>query len=95
MHGFFAEGLAVGEREELAAVAIGVGLDAAEVAEVLDGDRYATAVRADEERAQAYEITGVPYFLIDGRYAIPGAQSVERFGLGLDRAWEKASAAAT
>lgn len=94
MHGFFAEGLAVGDREELAGLAEKVGLDATEVAEVLDGDRYADAVRADEERAHSYEITGVPYFLIDGRFAIPGAQSVERFGLGLERAWEKSSTAA-
>ena len=94
MERFFAGGLAVGEPSELATLAIGVGLDADEVADVLDGDRYGEEVRADEERAQSYEITGVPFFLMDGRYAIPGAQSVERFAMGLDRAWEKMSATA-
>ena len=92
MQRFFADGMAVGEPTELAPVAIDIGLDVDEVADVLGGDRYGEAVRADEERAQSYEITGVPYFLIDGRYAIPGAQSVERFAMGLDRAWGKMSA---
>jgi predicted DsbA family dithiol-disulfide isomerase len=93
MHGFFAEGLAVGDPIELAAVAVSVGLDATEVAEVLEGNRYADEVRSDEERARSYEITGVPFFLIDGRFAIPGAQPVERFALGLDRAWERSTVA--
>lgn len=92
MHAFFAEGLAVGDPDELTNVAVSVGLDADEVAAVLAGDRYALEVRADEERARSYEITGVPFFLIDGRFAIPGAQPVERFALGLERAWEKITA---
>ena len=94
MQAFFAGGLAVGDPTELAAVATTVGLDTDEVSAVLDGDRYGEAVRADEERARSYEITGVPFFLMDGQYAIPGAQSVERFAMGLDRAWEKTTATA-
>lgn len=92
MIGYFRDGLAVAARDELADVAVGAGLDAAEVAEVLEGDRYADAVRADERRAQSLGISGVPFFLIEGKFAIPGAQSVERFAMALDRAWERISA---
>lgn len=95
MQGFFSDGLAIGDPVALALVAVGVGLDADEVADVLASERYALEVRADEERARSYEITGVPFFLIDGRFAIPGAQPTERFVLGLERAWEKMSSAPT
>ena len=93
MEGFFGAGLAVGEPDELAPVATSVGLAADDVAAVLAGDAYADAVRADEARARELDITGVPFFLIEGRFAIPGAQSIERFGMGLDRAWDKLAAA--
>lgn len=91
MIGYFRDGLAVAAPDELADVAARVGLDPAEIVEVLDGDRYADAVRADESRADELGITGVPFFLIEGKFAIPGAQNVERFGMGLDRAWDKIS----
>ncbi len=95
MQAYFADGVAIGVADEIAAVAVAAGLDPGEVAEVLDGDRYADAVRADEERAQQLGVNGVPFFLIDGRFAIPGAQNVERFLLGLRRAWEKSAASTT
>lgn len=91
--GYFRDGLAVAEHDELADVATAVGLDAAEVTEVLEGDRYGDEVRADELRAHQLGITGVPFFLIEGKFAIPGAQSVERFAMGLDRAWARTVAA--
>lgn len=92
MRGYFTDGLAVGEPGELATLAKGVGLAVGEVADLLEGDAYADEVRADESRAQSLGITGVPFFLIEGRFAIPGAQPVERFGQGLERAWEKVDA---
>lgn len=41
---------------------------------MLDGDAYAAAVRADEAQASAYGITGVPFFVIDQRFGVSGAQ---------------------
>ncbi len=93
MVGYFRDGLAVGDTDAIAAAATHAGLAASEVAEVLAGDAYAGAVRADESRARALGITGVPFFLIEGKFAIPGAQNVERFTLGLQRAWDKLAAA--
>jgi len=66
--GTFTEGLAVSDHDELTALAVEIGLDEAEVRDVLAGDRYAEAVRGDEAQARALGIGGVPFFVIDGRY---------------------------
>jgi predicted DsbA family dithiol-disulfide isomerase len=63
------------------------GLDPDEARVVLAGDRYADAVRADEAQARAYGISGVPFFVVDGRYGISGAQPAEAFSQVLERAW--------
>lgn len=70
-------GVALGDRAELAAVAVGVGLDPDEVGAVLAGDAFAADVRADEELAARLGISGVPFFVVDGRYGLSGAQPPE------------------
>ncbi len=87
---YFTEGAAVGEPETLVRLAADVGLDAQACAEVLAGDRYADAVRADERQALELGVTGVPYFVVDGRFAIPGAQDPDTVLGVLRRAWTKA-----
>jgi predicted DsbA family dithiol-disulfide isomerase len=90
--GYLQEGVAIGLPEELAPLAIAAGLDADEVEKVLAGDAYSEAVRADEERAVEIGITGVPFFVIDNRFAIPGAQDTETMLAILNRALEKRQA---
>ena len=85
--GTFTEGLPVSDTAALREVAVGVGLPADEVDAVLAGDRYADAVRADEAQARAYGITGVPFFVVDGRYGISGAQPAELLLQALEQAW--------
>jgi predicted DsbA family dithiol-disulfide isomerase len=87
---YFTEGAAVSDHEMLARLAVSVGLDAGEVAEVLAGDAYAAAVRADEEQALDLGVSGVPFFVVDGRFGVPGAQSTDVFLDVLERAWRKA-----
>ena len=67
--------------------ALGVGLDPARVDEVLAGDEFADAVSADIDQARAYGATGVPFFVIDQRYGIAGAQPTEAFARTLEQAW--------
>ena len=55
----------------------------------LTSDAYASDVRADEAMAQDLGITGVPHFLINDKWSVPGAQDVETLVLTLDRAWER------
>ena len=85
--GTFVEGLAVSDHEDLTALAVEVGLDEVEVRAVLASDRFADDVRADEAQARAYRISGVPFFVIDGKYGVSGAQPADLFLQGLNQAW--------
>jgi predicted DsbA family dithiol-disulfide isomerase len=82
----FRDGLDVGEHAVLRKVAVDVGLDESDVSDVLDGGRYADAVAADVRQARAYGATGVPFFVIDQKYGVSGAQPVEVFTQVLERA---------
>ncbi len=84
--GYFSDGEAIGERAALAAMATSAGLDAGEVAHVLDTDAHGEAVRADEAEAQALGIHGVPFFLLGERLAFSGAQPVASIVQALERA---------
>jgi len=85
--GYLEEGVAIGDREQLGLLAVDAGLGADQVTEVLDGDAYAGAVRADEQQARAFGIGGVPFFVLDRAYAVEGAQPAEVLHGALDQAW--------
>jgi predicted DsbA family dithiol-disulfide isomerase len=85
----FTEGSPVSDHSALRALAAQVGLPDTDVAAVLTSDLYADAVRADEAQARAYGISGVPFFVIDGRYGISGAQPADAVLQALDTAWSE------
>ncbi len=87
---YFTEQESVFEHASLTRLATQVGLDADEVSRVLGGDEYADAVEADEKTARALGATGVPFFVIDRRYGISGAQSPATIARALNRAWADA-----
>jgi predicted DsbA family dithiol-disulfide isomerase len=87
----FTEGSPASDPAALRALAVEVGLPAAEVDDVLATDRYAHAVRADEAQARAYGITGVPFFVVDGKYGISGAQPPALVLQALEQAWSERS----
>jgi predicted DsbA family dithiol-disulfide isomerase len=89
LRAYFTEGEAIGDPGVLARLAVEAGLPAAEVGDVLAGDRYADAVRADERTAGALGATGVPFFVIDETYGLSGAQPPEIFSNVLERAWSE------
>lgn len=89
MAAYLCEGRPIGRRDVLAEVASSAGLDAGVVARVMEGEAYADAVRADEAEAAARGITGVPFFLVDGTFGIPGAQDPDTMLAVLNRAWER------
>lgn len=93
LRAYFTEGRAIADRDELVALAEEVGLDAADARGVLAGDRYVEAVRADEARARSLGIRGVPFFLLDGKFGISGAQSPELLRQALERAAAERAAA--
>lgn len=71
----------------LARIADEAGLPADETRELLDGDRFADAVRADERTAAELGIRAVPFFAIDRAIGGAGAQDVETMTALLERAW--------
>ena len=83
----FRDGEDVGDHAVLREVAVDTGLDAAAVDDVLAGERYADAVAADVRQALAYGATGVPFFVIDRKYGVSGAQPVEVFTQVLETAF--------
>lgn len=81
------EGRSVSDHEELVAIAVEVGLSADGAQAVLSSDDHAQAVRSDQALAVELGITGVPFFVIAGRYAVSGAQPAEVLLQALERAW--------
>jgi predicted DsbA family dithiol-disulfide isomerase len=84
---YFTEQASVFERASLTDLAVDVGLDRDEVCAVLAGDAYDDAVKADEAMARSLGATGVPFFVLDRRYGISGAQPAQTIAEALDRAW--------
>jgi predicted DsbA family dithiol-disulfide isomerase len=78
--------------ETLARLGEEVGIPAAETHRILASDAYAAEVQADIDEAHALGINGVPFFVIDRRYGISGAQPVELFLQALTQAREDATA---
>jgi predicted DsbA family dithiol-disulfide isomerase len=74
---YFTESQLISDHETLIRLGVEVGLDEGEIARVLSSDAYADEVRGDEAMAQEAGFTGVPTFVIDGQFAIPGAQPAE------------------
>ncbi len=94
---YFIDGRHVGRIEDLADLAAEIGLDRDEVVLSLNSHEHLAAVKADVAQAGAYGIQGVPFFVIDGRYGISGAQDPTAFAEALgqvlaERSGEGASA---
>jgi predicted DsbA family dithiol-disulfide isomerase len=83
----FAEGALLSEHAELERLGADAGLLPTEVSELLAGDRFADAVRADERAAAELGITAVPFYVVDRRMGASGAQPPEVFDQLLERGW--------
>src|SRR3546814_8078495 len=79
----------VADHDTLMEIAVGVGLDAVRVQEVLAVREFLDEVHADVAQARAYGATGVPFFVIDEKYGISGAQPAEVFHQALAQAWDE------
>ena len=84
----FTDSLHIGRHETLIALAEEAGLDRAAAEEMLKGAAFAEEVRNDEREAARFGIRGVPFFLIDRKYAVSGAQPVDVFLEALRKGWE-------
>ena len=95
MAAYFTEGKHVGRVDDLVTLAAEIGLDADETRDALESGRYLADVRADQAQAQAYGINGVPFFVIDGKYGVSGAQPAAAFAQIARQVWAERGAAAS
>ena len=86
---YFTENLVLADHKVLLEKAISVGMNADEVKEVLESDKYDDEVRFDEREAAMRGVRGVPYIVFDGDFAVPGAMTVDGFKSALERALRK------
>ena len=89
MKAYFEEGRHVGRDGDLADLAAEVGLDRDEVLRSLESGEFLEAVGADQAQAVEFGIRGVPFFVIEGKYGVSGAQAPETFTGVFDRIVEE------
>lgn len=85
----FEHGQDIGNRSYLTSLGLELGIDADEVDELFTTDKYSDAVRNDIAEGRALGVSGVPFFVIDRKYGISGAQPAETFSAALDQAWQE------
>lgn len=85
---YFTEGKDVSEIETLVSLGKNVGLDETEIRNMLASKQFKEAVQNDIIEAQQIGVRGVPFFVVDRKYAISGAQPNEVFAETLEKAWE-------
>jgi predicted DsbA family dithiol-disulfide isomerase len=84
----FEHGKDIGKQDYLTSLGLDLGIDAGEVAELFSTDKYAADVRQDFEEGRSLGINGVPFFVIDRKFGLSGAQPAETFTAALEQAWQ-------
>jgi predicted DsbA family dithiol-disulfide isomerase len=77
----------IADKTVLINIATDLGIDKAEAEQVLNSDKFAESVRYDVYESQKLGIRGVPYFVLDRKYAISGAQPIQAFGDALKQSF--------
>jgi predicted DsbA family dithiol-disulfide isomerase len=86
---YFTEGKNTADHATLIQLGAEIGLDPATIKKVLASNEYADKVEQDIYEAQQIGVRGVPYFVLNDRYAVSGAQASETFSGALNKAWEE------
>ncbi|WP_426595396.1 DsbA family oxidoreductase [Cellulomonas sp. McL0617] len=91
----FEHGADLGDDETLVRIVAEVGVGADEARAVLASTDHADDVRRDEAEARAIGVTGVPFFVVDRRIGVSGAQPAGVFTQLLEEGWKTANPLAT
>lgn len=86
---YFQEGVTLFDRERLLDLVAEAGLDRAGAGAVLESDDFGEVVEADQLKLQEFGVNGVPFFVVDERYGISGAQDPKVFAQALRQAWDE------
>jgi predicted DsbA family dithiol-disulfide isomerase len=84
---YFTEGVNIADFSKITELAVEVGLDEATVKEVLQSGQFAEKVQQDIYESQQLGVRGVPFFVLDNKYGISGAQHPDNFTEILNKAW--------
>ncbi len=87
LRAYMTEGEPIGDPDTLVRLGVEAGLDGERVRALLASDAHAEEVRDDENEARELGISGVPFFVLGGVYAVSGAQSAEVLLRALHQAW--------
>lgn len=85
LRAYFTESKHIGDHQTLTDLAVEVGLNREAVEKMLKSDEMAAEVHTDKQTARQYGISSVPFFLINKKYAITGAQPTEAFVQALEK----------
>ncbi len=86
---YFTEGKNTADYETLLKIADEIGMDKIEASTVLKGNAFSNEVHQDVEQAQQIGVRGVPFFVLNQKYAISGAQESETFLQALLKAYDE------
>jgi predicted DsbA family dithiol-disulfide isomerase len=84
---YFTDGKNIDDNATLIELGTAIGLNANEIKQVLESDTYAEEVRHDIAEAQYLGIRGVPFFVMNGKYGVSGAQAVPVFEDTINKAF--------
>jgi predicted DsbA family dithiol-disulfide isomerase len=87
LRGYFSEGRRLTDADTLVELAADAGMDPAAARAALADGSFGEKVREDEREAAAIGITGVPFFVLNRRYAVSGAQPTDLLLQALERTW--------
>lgn len=86
---YFTKGMNTADYETLLQIGKDLGINESEVSDVLKGVNYTNEVKTDVYEAQIIGISGVPFFVIDQKYAVSGAQETQVFLQALTKAYQE------
>ena len=87
--GYFTDGADLSDQTMLQRLGEEVGLAESDVAALWTGNAFGEAVKADGSEGQQLGVRGVPFFVIDRKYAVSGAQASDHFLGALQQAWNE------
>jgi len=87
--GSITEGRSLFDRNELVALAVEAGMAKIDAEAALENDDFRASVAGDEAHARSIGVSGVPVFVMNEKYAISGAQSVDNFLNALRQVWDE------
>lgn len=85
----FTEGKNIDDDGDLRHIGLAIGLAGLEIDDLLTSDRFSDEVKQDEQLAHSMGIRAVPFFILNDRLAVSGAQSPELFLQALNQGWEE------